>query len=264
MKKTYHHLLAAACAVLTLAACDNVEPKDRATYVAPPPVSRAVLIQDFTGQRCVNCPKATEEIHSLQEEFGDTTVIAVAIHSGPFGKTVKGEPTPLYTSTGDEYFNYWGLESQPIGVIDYLYAVEYTDWGAGIRYELQQESPISLTVENTYDEATSSVSIDVQVIGLDASGVSGKVQVWLLEDSIIDYQLMPDGSTDEHYVHNHVFRTSVNDAWGDNLSVDYGEVKTVTYSQQLDAAWVPRQCSIVAFMYDENGVKQVTKKKIIN
>ena len=69
-----------------MTSCDEVETQDRLIYVEPPEVSRAVLIEDFTGQYCVNCPRATEEIERLVEEYGDTTVIAVAIHSGPFSK----------------------------------------------------------------------------------------------------------------------------------------------------------------------------------
>jgi len=261
MKKTY---LALACLALALTACDNVDPDERLTYVEPVQVSRAVLIEDFTGQRCVNCPKATEEIHRLQEEYGDSTVIAVAIHSGPFGKSVKGEPTPLYTTLGDTYFNYWNLEAQPIGLVDRLGAFEYPDWAAGVYYEIGQKAAVSLAVNNEYDEAANSVNIGIDVIGLDSTTVSGKLQVWLTQDSIIDYQLMPDGSTNEQYVHNHVLRTAVNGDWGEDMTVARGDVKSFNYTLSLESAWVPRHCNIVAFVYDDTGVKQVIQKKIIN
>jgi len=264
MKKILFFITALAAASIWFTACDKVEPDNRLIYVEPTQVSRAVLIEDFTGQRCVNCPKASEEIEQLQAEYGDSIVIAVAIHSGPFGKTVKGEPTPLYTATGDEYFNAWGVDAQPIGAIDRLGAFEYTDWQAGVKYELAKEAPVSILIDNAYDEATATTDIDIQLIGLDSTGVTGKLQVWLIEDSIVDYQYMPDGSVNDNYMHMHVFRTSVNDTWGDNITVAHGDVKTMAYSQQLDAAWIPRHCSIIAFVYDDTGVKQVAKAKIIN
>ena len=67
-------------------ACDEVSNDKRLTYIEPPEAARAILIEDFTGQYCVNCPRATEEIERLIEQYGDTVIIAVAIHSGPFSK----------------------------------------------------------------------------------------------------------------------------------------------------------------------------------
>ena len=84
MKKTVYIIL--ACVALMLISCDEVSRDDRLTFVEPPEAGRAVLIEDYTGQYCVNCPRATEEIERLVEQYGDSVVIAVAIHSGPFSK----------------------------------------------------------------------------------------------------------------------------------------------------------------------------------
>ena len=75
---------------------------------------------------------------------------------------------------------------------------------------------------------------------------------------------MPDGSVKDHYNHMHVFRASVNDPWGDDLSVSYGQVAVKNYTIMLDPAWVPEHCAIVTFLYDDEGVKQVAKKKLTN
>ncbi len=252
--------------VLLLAACDNVSPDERLTYVEPPEVGRAVLIEDFTGQYCVNCPRATEEIERLVEQYGDSVVIAVAIHSGPFSKQ-KGEASPLYTTVGDDYFNHWGLSGQPVGLVDRLYGpapFSYTDWGAGVNYEIGFKAPVSFLVDADYDDETRDASVEVQTIGLDASTVNGKLQVWLVEDSIDSFQLMPDGSRVEHYNHMHVFRSSINDPYGDEVSVNHGEVATKKYGFSMDPTWVPEHCSLVVFLYDNDGVRQVTKKKLID
>ena len=246
--------------------CDEVSVNDRLIYVEPPQVSRAVLIEDYTGQYCVNCPRATEEIERLIEQYGDSIVIAVAIHSGPFGKS-KGEPSPLYTEVGDMYFNTWGMSAQPIGLIDRLFGstpFSYTDWAGGVNYEVAIEPPVSFLTDIDYDAETRDASIEVQTIGLDSALVSGKLQVWLVEDSIDSFQLMPDGSREEHYNHMHVFRARVNDPWGEALSVSHGQVAGKNYERQLDPAWVPEHCSVVTFLYDDSGVHQVAKKKLID
>ena len=265
MKKLYYIFLMWAALGL-MVACDEVSVNDRLIYVEPPQVSRAVLIEDYTGQYCVNCPRATVEIERLIEQYGDSIVIAVAIHSGPFGKS-KGEPSPLYTEVGDMYFNTWGMSAQPIGLIDRLFGstpFSYTDWAGGVNYEVAIEPPVSFLTDIDYDSETRDAAIEVQTIGLDSALVSGKLQVWLVEDSIDSFQLMPDGSREEHYNHMHVFRASVNDPWGDALSVSHGQVAVKNYELKLDPAWVPEHCSVVTFLYDDSGVHQVAKKKLID
>lgn len=261
-KKRYMVLLAAA--MLLLAACDEVSPDERLTFVEPPEVARAVLIEDYTGQYCVNCPRATEEIERLVEQYGDSVVIAVAIHSGPFSK-LKGEPSPLYTEVGDQYFSKWNLSSQPVGLVDRLfnsYPFNYTDWGGGVNYELAIKAPVTLMTTTAFDNEKRQASIQVQTVGLDSTRVSGKLQVWLVEDSIDSFQSMPDGSMQQHYNHMHVFRASVNDPWGDDVSVNHGDVAVRDYAITMDPSWVPGHCSVVTFLYDDSGVRQVTKTKL--
>ena len=264
MKKLIYSIL--MLAALALVSCDEVSRDDRLIYVEPPEVGRAVLIEDYTGQYCVNCPRATDEIERLVEEYGDSVIIAVAIHSGPFSKK-NGAPSPLYTEVGDQYFSHWNLSGQPVGLVDRLtyestvMPLSYTDWGGAVNYELGFEAPVSFIIDIDVDDEAQKANVEVQTIGLDSKQVSGKLQVWLVEDSIDSFQLMPDGSTVDHYNHMHVFRASVNDPWGDDVSVDHGQVAVMDYDITLDPAWVPEHCAIVAFLFDNNGVLQVAKKR---
>jgi len=265
MRKIIYILLLASV-VMAFPSCDEVPHDQRLTYVEPPEVGRAVLIEDYTGQYCVNCPRATQEIERLVAEYGDSVVIAVAIHSGPFGKSKEG-PSPLYTETGNNYFQHWGLSGQPVGLVDRLFSsmpFSYTDWAGGVNYELGSKVPVSFVISPEYDADNHQATIEVQTIGLDSVQVSGKLQVWLIEDSIDSFQYMPDGTIAEHYNHMHVFRTSVNDPWGDTVSVTHGDVSRSNYTVELDPAWVPKQCSVVAFLYDDEGVRHVSKKRLIN
>ena len=105
-------------AAMFMAACSNVDEADRLIYVKPAPAARCVLLEDFTGQRCVNCPRGTEVIEQLQAEYGDSVFIAVGIHSGPLGFKGNARLTGLATTIGDEYYNHWNLEYQPVGLVD--------------------------------------------------------------------------------------------------------------------------------------------------
>ncbi len=248
-------------AVLT--ACDHIDEDERLIYVKPVSVGRNVLIEDFTGQRCVNCPNATDEIEKLIGQYGADNVIAVGIHSGPFAKSVKGVPYSLYTETGDEYFNYWKVESQPKGVVDRKGTSDYTSWATFVRDELQKTAPLDLHVTSKYDSEKSEAHIQVTAEGTDGD-TSGHLQVWLIESGITAFQYMPDGSTNREYVHNHVFRKAVNGTWGTACSVKEGEMKTDAFVGTIDEGWVPDNMEVVVFVYNDNGVCQVTKCKLMD
>jgi hypothetical protein len=66
-------------------------------------------------------------------------------------------------------------------------------------------------------------------------------------------------------VHQHVFRTALNGTWGESLTVKEGETQTINHDGMvLNEAWNVANLSVVAFVYNDQGVQQVTKKKVIN
>ena len=219
-------------------ACDHISEGDELIYVKQKPAQRVVLLEDFTGQKCVNCPFGTEVIDQLLKVYGDT-VVAVGIHSGPLGFKGNTNNVGLATDLGDEYYNHWNLEYQPVGLINRHGAVNYTDWAKVVKEELTKTSSIGT--------------------------VNGKLQVWVLEDGILAMQKMPQemgGGSKSDYVHNHVLRTAVNGTWGDGFSINEGETKQQTYTQPVDAKWNTANLSIVAFVYNDNGVEQAVKTKV--
>ena len=255
-------VLSSVLLVTTLVACDPVDEADRLIYVKPVSASRNVLIEDFTGQRCVNCPTATLEIERLMAQYGGDTVIAVGIHSGPFAKSVKGVPYSLYTAEGDEYFNYWKVESQPKGVVDRLGTSDYPSWGTIVRDELSKTAPLVLQVNVSCDVNSRQMTVTAICQGTDGN-TQGKLQLWVIEDGITAFQYMPDGSTNREYVHNHVFRASVNGTWGTDINVVEGAVNTTYFDCTLDEAWVPENLWVVGFVYNNHGVCQATKVKVL-
>jgi len=102
---------------LLLSACSQIDESERFIYVEPSGVARAVLIEDFTGQRCINCPTAASEIERLQKEYGEENVIAVSIHSGPLAVFSNEKVKGLRTELGDTYYSHWNIESEPSGPI---------------------------------------------------------------------------------------------------------------------------------------------------
>jgi len=250
-----------------LVGCDHIadderliEVKGGSTPVDTAVVLKNVLLEDFTGQRCVNCPlgaEVIEQLHAAQPE----RFIAVGVYSGPFGKNNSGALLPLTTEDGCTYYDYWKVESQPGGMVNrdgrLLYNVN--EWTAGVMGQLTQPARVKMDLKATLRDHA--VDILVQETGLSGT-VTGKLQVWVVEDGIVAIQLMPDGSSNRSYVHNHVLRTAVNGTWGTDLTIAAGEQQEHTFSQPISDEWNPARLSVVAFVYGDSGVEQVVKAQV--
>ena len=246
---------------LVTVACSHIDESEQLIYVKPEPAKRVVLLEDFTGQRCVNCPTGTEVIEQLQQTYGDSVFIAVGIHGGLWGFAGNASAIGLATPMGDEYYNHWHLEYQPVGLVNRHGAVNYTDWAKVVKEELAKPAP--LTMEMTVVQENGNIQIVLDEYGTDGA-TTGKLQVWIVEDQITAMQLMPDGKANANYVHNHVLRAAVNGLWGDDFTIDEGECKTQVMSQAVEEGWKPEHLSVVAFVYNDQGVQQAVKGKLKN
>lgn len=255
--------LAAALLIIMLSAsCSNISEDERFVYVRPANVSRAVLLEDFTGQRCLNCPNANDVIHALQEQYGAENVIGVGIHSGPLGFKGNARYTGLATDDGDEYYKRFGAEYQPVGMINRHGLAPYSSWTAAVSQALEETPALDISLHAAYAPETRQATVGVDLVTLDRD-ISGHIQVWITEDSVKAFQVMPDNNIDYEYVHNHVFRAAVNGTWGDGITLPAATAKSLTYNYTLPENLVAANCSFVVFVYNDDGVVQAATSKII-
>lgn len=265
--KNFFHILS-ICAIALFCGCETIDEADR--FVGPVEFTpkKNVLIEDFTGQRCLNCPIASEAVKSLQDLYGKEHVIAVAIHGGSMSLP-NTTPVGLATPTGEEYNKHWGIDSWPKGLVDRNAAnptggaTNYTSWAAQVIQRLVEEPKVDIAVSNaTYDKDSLKLNITVDLAAKEK--INGHVQVWIIENNIVGYQVMPDGSNNMAYTHNHVFRTAVNGEWGEPLTLGKNDKTTVQYAVDLSGEkWVPENLAVVAFVYNEKeGVLQVVEQHV--
>ena len=261
--------LGVATAAMTMAAasCSNIDEEDRLIYVKPAEVGRAILIEDFTGQTCNNCPTGTEIINGIVDTYGEDNVIAVGIHSGPLGFAGTATAVGLMTDTGNEYYTHRDKENkmgQPWVVFNRKTSPDnhYYNWAAMVGTIISEKANLTVNIANAYDAASRTLTTTVGADGVNGT-VNGKLQVWIVEDGVKALQKMPDGKINKEYIHNHVFRAAVNGTWGEDVTVKEGETTTKQYSYKLPETWNADNIAIVAFVYNDSGVDNVAKKHLV-
>ena len=64
MKKHLIYIIGIAASLFT--ACENISEDERLLDVEGVTAQRVVLLEDYTGQACVNCPEAHKEAQKVQ------------------------------------------------------------------------------------------------------------------------------------------------------------------------------------------------------
>ena len=236
--------------IFFITGCDIIKEGDRLIPITGGSVrEKKVLLVEFTDQNCRNCPNATNEINKLKDRFSDT-LIAVSIHANPL-------PYPLVTKEGNEYEQYFQAEDHPDGIIDGGMRGQYGShdpqvWGGFILERLKPEPTINIDLSATFNETSKEATISVELKGNKALS-NAKLQLWIIESNIKQWQLMPDGTRNDNYIHNHVFRTSVNGTRGESFSIGSGEKKDFNYTCIINAAWKPEDIAIVGFAFNPDN-----------
>lgn len=256
MKFNLTYLLGAA--LIGLSSCEPVGENERFLPLDQIEAKRGVLVEDFTGQKCVNCPKAHRVINDLHHAYGEK-IVAVAIHGGGFA--FPEEKGGLGTETGNEYTKKWNIEAFPSAVINRKTTVDVVDqWTTNILSVIWQEPQMDIHVSAKLTDNKITIKTD---LGCNQD-VNGKLQLWLLEDGIVAPQSQEDGSVEKKYVHNHVFRRAINGTWGEDVSIAKNSnlEKEHTF-ENIPANFNVDNLSVVAFVYnDTQGVLQAIQEKV--
>ncbi len=268
-------------AAWALPACDNIDTDERWEEKVPVEIKKNVLIEDFTGQKCINCPAATDIIHQLQQGKVGAHIIAVGIHTTnkEMGYSVDESPIGLATAIGEKYNQDWGVNSWPIGMVDRKGGLlNDTKWVSAAVKRLQLEPEVEMQLSTSYDGNVSDTQwgkagITVTLSEKKAGALKNAyVNVWITEGSIVALQYMPDGSMNAKYVHQHVLRDVLTPAYGEPvLSQDTEGMVSCTFSYDIPKIYGMRSktdvqnMAVVAFVTkgEKGEVMQVEEARIV-
>ncbi len=261
-------------AVVIATGCDIVE----GPYVNPIEIPtdsnvvvQKVLLEEFTGHQCPNCPAGAEEasqLHSLYEG----RFIVIAYHAGFFARTSSDFPIDYRTSVGNELNTHFGVVSYPAGLINRKggNVVGVTEWSGLTSEVISQEPSLRLTISKTYNETTRLLNVTVTAKAL-AQLSSMNVSVFITESGMVSPQKTsndpnyPSGVIPD-YQHNHVFRASMNGTWGNeifNAGAEANKTETLEMNYTISNDWNAENIHIVCFAYS-NSTGEVIQVEEVN
>ena len=206
----------------------NTNPVDTNAFV------KKVLIEDFTGHRCPNCPSAAEELAALQDFYGDR-VIGIAIHpssqafSTPSPLTSSSYTYDFRTEFGDNIDNIFEITTVglPRGMVnrtgfDTDHQLGKDEWSSVVQTELVKAPIFGITISSDISSGNGTISITAEAltnINLDKIQelADYKIVVCLTENNIVQWQKDNTLGDIENYEHNHVLRVMLNTTFGESI-----------------------------------------------
>ena len=233
------------------------------------PTGKIVLIKDFTGARCVNCPAAAEYAHNLQHQLDEDHIFIMSVHAGFLAQPMGQFPNFL-TDEGTEWYN--NHDSNPLFTVDH---VALTD-GNSLKVEqidtpvvtaLDEEQSFEIVIGRQFDPTSRQLQVNIQAVSLTDRDGHFFITACLVEDNIMGWQIIP-GGTDKEYVFHNVFRGTLNGAYGESFEdhhVDSDDTFSFSYNTEINADYNADECYVVVYVYDRNQgdkILQTAVKKI--
>jgi len=237
-----------------------------------------VLLEDYTGHTCGNCPEAADIATSIATK-NPGRVIVMAVHVGVFAvPEFPDYPADYRTAVGntlDETFlnSRAGLPNGLVNRVRYnnRLVLGRQNWEPATNVQLAKTPKLDLGLSHTHYKEDSLIVASVEATYLEAGETDYSIVVYLVENGIVgdqkDYRRNPEHVED--YEFEHVLRASLNGTWGDTLSKNAEAAgtkltKTFRYKVPAGVPWKLENCELIAFVIRRttNEVVQVVKQKI--
>lgn len=265
------------------------------TYVAAveTPQQHMILVEEFTGASCSNCPKAHTVLDALETQHPDRMAI-LALHifnfsqSEPYQDNVRKFTHDFRTQVGTDIGNtvYGGVSSMPAAGFDRLNGIGggiinpptdnlafYVSWSGIVSNLLDSVPAVNLTINSSLNTAGDTAYITVKAAYTKAVSAKNVLSVAITESNLLDFQEDPDAPNDTcdiDYNFKDVLRDFVSPTLGspvlDSISTKAaGRVFTRSFVYKVNPDWKPENCKVVAFISNaETGDKHVLQAAVAN
>jgi len=292
--------------ILALISCDKVPPR------IPPPIpdcvidsaimvvnsntltsnTRKVLLEDYTGHTCGNCPRAAEKAEELVGIYKSKLVV-LANHVSKTFAAPKGKYLEDFRdATATEWDAFFGMSGAglPKGTVNRVlisgaYPQNYGSWATNVQTELNKPQTVKLDVYTTYDPGQKLLNLRVFTTFKTALAFNVNLSMVLVYDSVVtnqtDYTPPPgatvvDGDRRPDYLFEHIMVKPLNGTWGQLVKaspIAANDTATIRKDCNLSTKCFltdqvctdHNRMSLVVFAYNESTkeILQVEKVKLI-
>ena len=274
-------LLTAGIGVLLITSCKEkppyinlsttpVAPKVDTTYVlttVPVAEPHNILIENFTGATCSNCPAAHDVLHGIDSVYAGRINI-VSLYIKNFSQTTppEGFHTDFRTQGATDIMNSVfpvvsgmpcaGIDRLPLGdagTYGNINLIGRDQWNSIVASHIGSGDSVNLTLTSTFETGTRMATINLKITYVEEISIPQKFSIVVVEDSFVDVQEFPT-HFDTAYHFNDIYRGSVTSgAFGETVLSSIpvktkGRVYDVTYNYHVDTAWNPAHCRLVAYV----------------
>lgn len=251
-----------------------------------PIVPQTVLIEDYTGHTCGNCPEAAREAHRIEKLYPGRVVI-MGVHCSFFAKpknyTDGSFKEDFRTPAGDALDDKFKVSTAglPKGIVNRgrfggttLAILNSSEWEGKVSEILNQE-PLGIKTTLTPDFSVTSrqINLNARIRFQKGYSESLKVAVYVTEDSIINWQKEYDPNfappeNNPNYLHMHVLRTDMTPGSGMDIlnteAIPVDKEIVTQWNTTLDSKVKAKNCHVlmVVFKAETDEIVQVAEAKL--
>jgi hypothetical protein len=239
---------------------------------------KRILIEEFSGQSCSNCPNGHVAIEQIKASNNRVSATTIHFIDNTFPQSLPIAPFDFRTESGTSIskdLDGVGATGIPAARIDrVMFSGTYTQstpssWVTFVNQEMAKSTSVNLELLSIWDDAIKQDSIAVKIHFTSNNSDTLALNLYLVEDDIVAPQLLPSGSTKTDYIHNNIFRelvhSSVIKITGTKVA---GNVKLYQLRTKVidEAQWNINNMKIIAFVFKENAgsheIVQVVETKL--
>jgi hypothetical protein len=187
--------------------------------------SRKVLLEDYTGHYCGQCPPAAKKAEDIIAIYGENVVVLANHVSITHGEPRKNYNEDFRDPASTEWDQTLGMSGVglPCGSVNRIkaptYRVGHSAWEGLVESELQKSQTVKLDVTTMYDLAQNLLQVKVFATFKKAFPFNVSLQMVLTQDSIIGTQAdyLVAGGKVSNYRWDHIMTKAINGTWGQSL-----------------------------------------------